>query len=357
MGYLRTLLAITVIFAHSPYGTMFVGGRLAVQIFYVMSGFLIAHVLRTNPTYANPVKFYINRSLRIYPIYYIVAAMALIYVTAIDRSVLDLYYRIPFVAKLMLIISNLTVLGQDWVMFSGVVNGELRFVSSFKDSDVPLWKGLLIPQAWTLGVELTFYAMAPFVLRYAHLTFLLLLLSCFIRYLTIKSGVGLNDPWTYRFFPSELALFLLGALSNRYLLPYWQKAILNRRLVRLPQIASAILIACCIFFAKIPMNVPIKNVILVGLCVTLLPLTFIFQQISKNDKVVGELSYPIYIVHTLVIAITASLLSMLNLKLDSLVQTMISIFASCLLAYGLNKMVSRPVEYIRTRIRSSGKTS
>ena len=42
MGMLRTIFAITVILAHSwPERIVFVGGRNAVQCFYIISGFLI----------------------------------------------------------------------------------------------------------------------------------------------------------------------------------------------------------------------------------------------------------------------------------------------------------------------------
>ena len=44
MGSLRTFLALTVVLSHS-YGHIFVGGRLAVQLFYIISGFLISYIL------------------------------------------------------------------------------------------------------------------------------------------------------------------------------------------------------------------------------------------------------------------------------------------------------------------------
>jgi peptidoglycan/LPS O-acetylase OafA/YrhL len=44
MGMLRTIFAISVVFVHS-YGHVFVGGRNAVQLFYIISGFLISYVL------------------------------------------------------------------------------------------------------------------------------------------------------------------------------------------------------------------------------------------------------------------------------------------------------------------------
>ena len=68
----------------------------------------------------------------------------------------------------------------------------------------------LVPQAWTLSIEIMFYILVPFVVRKIRVIALLFSLSLFIRFLAISFGFGLHDPWTYRFFPFELALFFLG---------------------------------------------------------------------------------------------------------------------------------------------------
>ena len=68
MGTLRTLLAIAVVLVHS-YGFVMVGGRNAVQLFYMISGFLISYVLVERKVYKDTISFYINRYLRLYPIY------------------------------------------------------------------------------------------------------------------------------------------------------------------------------------------------------------------------------------------------------------------------------------------------
>jgi hypothetical protein len=40
----------------------------------------------------------------------------------------------------------------------------------------------------------------------------------------IHLGIGTKDPWTYRFFPTELALFLIGALAHQVLRPIYSTA-------------------------------------------------------------------------------------------------------------------------------------
>jgi peptidoglycan/LPS O-acetylase OafA/YrhL len=72
MGVVRTLLAIAVVVTHT--GPLFPGvtmipGTLAVQAFYVISGFYMALVLSTK--YSDHASdFYAARALRIFPIYW-----------------------------------------------------------------------------------------------------------------------------------------------------------------------------------------------------------------------------------------------------------------------------------------------
>jgi peptidoglycan/LPS O-acetylase OafA/YrhL len=204
MGMIRTVLALAVVFTHSPWlkGYVFVGGRYAVQLFYIISGFLICHVLHRNPAYRDPLRFYASRALRLYPVYYVVLALSLVAVLGANRKFFDLYEKIPPSAAALLAVTNVTLLGQDWVLFSGVSEGKLVFEPEpFKGSGILLLNGLLVPQAWTLGVELSFYLVAPFLLRNRRLMLGILFLSLLLRVVLVVDGLGRKDPWTYRFFP------------------------------------------------------------------------------------------------------------------------------------------------------------
>jgi peptidoglycan/LPS O-acetylase OafA/YrhL len=98
-------------------------------------------------------------------------------------------------------------------MFAGVNHDQLVFAANYERSDYLLYTGLLVPQAWTLGVELSFYAIAPIILRNKAILLRLLTASLATRTALLWIGLGTQDPWTYRFFPAELSLFILGALS------------------------------------------------------------------------------------------------------------------------------------------------
>ena len=74
MGTLRTIFAIAVVLAHVwPGGPVFVGGQNAVRLFYIISGFLISFVLVERKSYPSVRSFYVNRYLRLYPVYVVVA--------------------------------------------------------------------------------------------------------------------------------------------------------------------------------------------------------------------------------------------------------------------------------------------
>ena len=78
MGMVRVLLAIAVVFQHT-YGTLFDGGYIAVQLFFIVSGFVISFILVEQQSYPTPGAFYKNRVLRLFPIYYAVAIGSLVF--------------------------------------------------------------------------------------------------------------------------------------------------------------------------------------------------------------------------------------------------------------------------------------
>lgn len=64
MGLLRALLALSVVFSRCG-GLDLVGGRNAVQIFYMISGFLISYVVTERRMYGSTGDFYLSRYARL----------------------------------------------------------------------------------------------------------------------------------------------------------------------------------------------------------------------------------------------------------------------------------------------------
>lgn len=362
MGTLRTLFALAVVFGHSwPSGIVFVGGRNAVQLFYVISGFLISYVLVEKKAYSKLRDFYTNRYLRLYPIYFCVALLTLGAMLLLDTvspqpsssSFWRVYENAPASADLLLTLSNLFLFGQDWVMFSGVENDTLVFAGNFLQSEVVLYQGLIVPQAWTLGVELTFYLIAPWVLPKRKLIYLLLILSIGLRIYLINAGLGLKDPWTYRFFPTELALFLLGALSHQVLLPFYQK-VLARRLDMASNAATWLLIVFSISFFLIPGKEVWKTFFLFAAFILLVPLAFLFQNRYRMDNWIGNLSYPVYIGHMFIILTCGYAMENMGIESKKII-SVVCVMLTIGFAIGLNRWIGEPFEEIRRRIREAAK--
>lgn len=360
MGSLRTLFALAVVFAHS-YGYMLVGGQNAVQLFYMISGFLISYVLVERKAYPSIGRFYINRYLRLYPIYVVVALLTLlVYAFASfigkDTQFFRVYHEAPFAANLLLIFSNITLFLQDWVMFAGVENHQLVFATDFAKSEVVLHPGLLVPQAWTLGVELTFYLIAPFVLSKKRVLISLLALSISLRIYLIYIGLGEKDPWTYRFFPTELALFLLGALAHQVLLPFYHKVLSEEQLKKYASLSTYALIFTTLVFWLIPVHELIKTAVLFSVFLILMPLAFVFQAKREWDKWIGDLSYPIYVCHILVIYVVTFVLAKLGI-VDKILISGSAVVGSICFAIILNAFIGRPVESLRNRYRTKPKSA
>jgi peptidoglycan/LPS O-acetylase OafA/YrhL len=353
MGTLRALLAITVVFAHS-HGVLFVGARNAVQMFYVISGFLISYVLVEKKAYKTASSFYINRYLRLYPVYCAVALLSLltlVFGTALQGKTDEIFFAVyresPIAARVLLVFANFALFFQDWVMFAGVESSRLVFSTDFMKSDVPLWRGLLVPQAWTLGLELTFYLVAPFVLKRRAAILLLLFMSLALRAYLIAAGLGLKDPWTYRFFPTELALFLLGALAHQFLLPLFKKHISAKRLDSVALGATGLLIFIITAYPLVPLRESMRAALLFSIFLLLLPLLFLFQSRRKWDKWIGDLSYPVYICHVLIIY----LIDMTFGSSRGIETAFLAVLLSVAFAIALNVLIANPIESLRTRFR------
>lgn len=164
---------------------------------------------------------------------------------------------------------------------------------------MPAHNFLLIPQCWTVGLELTFYAVAPFVVRRRTVELLLLCgILLTVRHLFILNLGFDMDPWTYRFFPFELVLFIFGVLAFRF----WQ--MLKKSNSQNREIQGFVLLAVivCLFSWQYVPTSPSFGAIppFYFIFAFSIPVLFDLTKTSKVDRYIGELSYPIYLTHNLV---------------------------------------------------------
>lgn len=350
MGTIRTLLAVLVIVVHAGGYSLFTSPvGVGLQLFYLISGFVISYVLTTVPRYRDTRTFYWSRAWRLYPIYLVVALLTLVLRACSPNPwFFNLYRDIPFGADVLLALSNLFMFGQDWVMFSAVHGADLVLTTHPKLSEFPLRGGLLVPQGWTLGLEVSFYLVAPFVLRDIRRIVALLFISLALRAGFLAEGLGFRFPWTHGFFPLELALFLLGALSQQLLLPKWRALIESRGLRGMPAIGTFLLIALCFLYIFAPGDPVLKGVGIIGVFVLFAPLAFLFQNGAPLDRKIGELSYPIYVGHFLVVTVVKHLAGTLGIH-STAALILASITASVCFAAALNAVVTSRVDAYRRK--------
>ena len=334
MGILRLYLALCVVGVHSgsifPWTTH--DGHQAVQIFYLISGFYMQMVYGAN--YVTPAEFYASRFIRIFIPYWIILALTL--VLSLGSVVLHWqwiwtsvhpYFDAPFqhngvLGVLLAGMANITLFFQDWVMFlSDDVGRSLVFTSDFRTSSYPLYQYLLIPQAWTVSVELTFYLLVPFFSGMRSRTLLAIAMAALMARIYAYEVLGWkNDPWEYRFFPFELSLFLLGMLSQRLyrLVP---EKIKQLRLKSLENyvLASVVFVGILIGASQ---GVEIMGgyighhyavLIFYGLWALAIPVLFCIFGGYKYDRFIGELSYPVYLSHLIVVSFVMAVQSKLAL--------------------------------------------
>jgi peptidoglycan/LPS O-acetylase OafA/YrhL len=297
MGAIRLFLAYVVLADHwRAFAIVPAGQRLpdwvklgfnagyAVMFFYVISGFLITYTLSKNyeATAAGAGRFYANRFVRIFSLYWPVVALTLL---ALPPALAD-FMKAGIVDKF----TGLFLFGVDWRVSFGSPKGQ------YFDATI-----VALRQAWTLGAELTFYVMAPFLMRSWKAAAALLCASLGLRFVFVATtGAVLHDTWTYTFFPSTVCFFLLGHLSMR-------------ASVRWPRLAepalglsfSAIALLVMMFGSRAGFDSPrfwVSTFLFAGG----MPGMFAATKNSAWLNRLGDLSYPLYLVHILVFVFIGS---------------------------------------------------
>lgn len=305
MGLVRIILAISVFLGHAwpifpPKIHEMSGGIVSVRLFYIISGYLIAMVL--NEKYASLKNFYLSRALRLLPAYLIILA-----VTILSSCILFLSNNDPFllgyfigyksmlsiVEILLISIPQLGIIFLDLFGFFGVnENGLHPILVSWGNTNG--YEFLLLPQAWTLGIECWFYLLAPFLLHRTWGPYVLFLasLTCSLLILGLTtSEISSNDPWARRFFPSELKYFALGCIVYRFR----NKLIPNRRLI---QIILYLLTLICLITLDSP-KFFLPSVFVYLVFSLSIPAILSISKFIPFDRLVGDTSYPFYLCHWL----------------------------------------------------------
>lgn len=352
MGLIRFILAAAIVIGHLGY-TYLLNGMVAVQSFFILSGFYMALVINEKYNFEGGIKFfYHNRILRIFPIYFSVLILTLLF-TLVFHSLgytqnnLSNWSSLQWDTKLYAIFSNIFIVGQDLYLHLGIdENGGLIWMKYYNNSPVKLYEFILIPQAWTISLELMFYAIAPFLIHNNIKIFYLIIimfLTLLMRIVIYRMGYYFA-PWTYRFFPTELFLFLLGACAYR-----WHKTkylVFEKR--KWQVVAFALMVIIIIVYNQIPLANSQKQPVYYLIFAGLLPFVFNLSKNLKFDFSIGELSYPIYISHIFVIVF---FLKWIALPFRD--GGILALFAVIGFSWILNKFIAKPMTQFKKQDRKS----
>lgn len=306
MGILRLLLAVAVYIAHTQplFGQYMVGGTIAVETFFMISGYYMFFILSEKYTGKGRIrKFFQSRFLRLFPSYAAVALLTVFAMYALYARPASLWLEYAFAMNPLtlmgLLFTQLTLVGQDFLLLFGLEPGLVpQHIGHIEPESLADFS--LITVAWSLSVELYFYALAPLFTKMKSWLLVALLIASLLLKLFILPALDLETTfWQYRFFPAELAFFLAGGLAYRLQPHLWR--MLNNRWTGLGMCTAAI--ALTAFFSSIPAPLPVKAVLYFVLVFAAIPFLFNTTKDSRVDRFIGELSYPLYLVHGLVLEV------------------------------------------------------
>lgn len=349
MGLLRFLLAAIIVSVHTDPGIQdfLPSPPVALKMLFIISGFYMSLVLTEKYTGPDRYRLFVsNRLLRLVPPYWIILGLTLI-VAVFFKLVLNTSLMLgPWIEWMHslspatiagLATANLTIYGQDILFFAYInpATSALAFAVDGLHRADPAWRFLLIPQAWTMSLEMTFYLLAPWLTRRRNLTLAAICAaSIAVRLYCVHLQLP-ADPWAARFLPAELQFFLYGIFSYRIY------AFLRPRAPSwLPRAVATAYTAYVLVFAQLPAWGQVRDYVLYAATAVSLPSLFLLTRRSNFDRVVAELSYPMYIGHWTIMCVVRYYVGHHHLFLITLaVTTVFSIL--------FNRLVSDRLERFR----------
>jgi peptidoglycan/LPS O-acetylase OafA/YrhL len=314
------MLAVAVALSHVPVRVFgFNPGIVAVVSFLMMSGYVMTLLIDRHYTKLSRIPvFYVDRASRLFPQFLFYASIVLVLMR----------FGIP--PELMSACTP-TQLAENVAMLP------LGYATQVGIGDCQI-----MPQAWSLGLELTFYLVVPWLLLAIGRSALkVVMIGSTIVFAFAVFGVLDTDQWGYRLLPGTLFIFMTGiALADEERIG---KA--APRLVFV--LACALLVATRLWRPLYALHY--NKEVLVGLIVGIPVLALLkHRRFSAADEFLGNLSYGVFLNHNLVFWLIERYTGRPHLS-HSL--AMLGIVASVGLAAATHWLVERPALHLRRRIR------
>lgn len=313
-GALRLGLALLVLLQHAashvapdwvrlaiaPYEV----GSTAVFVFFALSGFVIADA--TDLVYeSRPVAFLANRLLRIVPTY----VVALAVFAGLGAVAFAVGARELWADGRPLLPADLAAPGVLAANLLAIVPG----LSSLAGGDTPV----AIPIVWAVRVELTFYAAWFALMVAARLTGVAFGRILFVAALAILALSAVAFERTAGSTFANAPFFVLGVAIHRILT---RTATQDRASILAMPLAGAALDLCIHRIADLPLviagtdlwrNTPAEIALFGSLLALFFGLALVRlpgrSPLSRLDRRLGELTYPLYVNHLTVVTVAAAL--------------------------------------------------
>lgn len=342
MGAIRLYLAVVVVLDHlrviiiqpaglnfSKYLKLGMTAGFAVMFFFIISGFLISTALAEKypPTWRGTVEFYKSRFVRIFSLYWPAVILFLV--------VLSPYARDQFATESAGdLFTRLFLIGADWRI-------------SFADYPQEHWGAMFfgLRQAWTLGPELSFYLLAPFLLR-SPLAFLVVLVATIATRAYLVAVYGYHPVWTYYFLPATFVFFQAGAVARF--------AGSRLPMLRMPIIGIGCLVgalACLLYPAEPVWD---SSAFWIAAILFAISLPGIFEATKSNTALnwLGSLSFPVYLLHLMVIILASDAGLFAHLPRNSSVIILVGVSIVLVVAILANWLIERPTAHLMRRVLS-----
>ncbi|MCK5535353.1 MAG: acyltransferase [Bacteroidales bacterium] len=268
-------------------------GKLGVILFFVISGFLITTLLlkeRSTTSTINLKNFYVKRILRIWPLYFLIMALSILFINKLD------IFQMPIYSSLLYekIDTNNNIMLLLLVM--------------------PNYMNVMVPyaaQTWSIGIEEQFYLIQPFIVKIIKRLWALILFMLLIVFLKeilygfdlVKNWeiVKIVRPWSSYF--GSIAIGSIGAiLCHSY--PKFVERVIYNKILQLITFLTFIAFLITIWLSHkeniIDFRFHAILFVIIVINASTNPLSF-YNLNNKFLDYLGRISYGMYIYHIIAI--------------------------------------------------------